>query len=101
MAVFIDITQKSRFSLNNVLDKILNTLNTEKNKIIAIMGDFNCDMLKIDQDGETCDFFDLMLANGFRPLILQPTRVTLSTATLIDNIYINDIGSSSVEGHHS
>ena len=52
------------------------------------MGDFNCDMLKIDQDDETCDFFDLMLANGFRPLILQPTRVTLSTATLIDNIYI-------------
>ena len=40
-----------------------------------------------------------MTANGFRPLILQLSRVTRSSATLIDNIFINDMASKSTGGN--
>ena len=35
----------------------------------------------------------------FRPLILQPTRVTATSATLIDNIFVNSIGTDSLGGN--
>ena len=63
------------------------------------MGDFNIDLLKIDSHNETCKFYDILSANGFRPLILQPTRVTLSSATLIDNIFINSMETESIGGN--
>ena len=40
-----------------------------------------------------------MSANGFRPLIFQPTRVSATSATLIDNIFINDIETYSNGGN--
>ena len=40
-----------------------------------------------------------MSAHSFRPLILQPTRLTSSSATLIDNIFINDLACSSKGGN--
>ena len=39
-----------------------------------------------------------MTANGFCPLILQPSRVTKSSATLIDNISINGMATKSKGG---
>ena len=40
------------------------------------MGDFNVDLLKYETDTQSSDFFDLLSSFNFRPLILQPTRVT-------------------------
>ena len=55
------------------------------------MGDFNIDLLK----SESCDFagkfFEQLIMSSFMPLILKPTRITQHTATLIDNIFTNDI----------
>ena len=67
------------------------------------MGDFNIDLLKVDNDDKTCEFFDILSAFGFRPLILQPTRVQTTnrgtSATLIDNIYVNDFEKFSTGGN--
>ena len=67
------------------------------------MGDYNIDLLKVDSHCETCDFYDLLSSNGFRPLILQPTRMTVRdgklSATLIDNIFINDLETNSSGGN--
>ena len=41
------------------------------------------------------DFYDERSTHSFRPLILQPSRVTTKTRTLIDNIYVNDLSSFS------
>lgn len=60
------------------------------------MGDFNVDLLKIDTHSETCDFYELMSTFGFKPLIMQPSRVTSTTATVIDNIFVNDIETKSI-----
>ena len=64
---------------------------------------YNIDLLQVDNDDKSCDFYNLMLDFGFRPLILQPTRVqttTISTsATLIDNIFVNDFENTSIGGN--
>ena len=65
----------------------------------ALLGDFNVDLLKCDDDTNTGIFFDLLSSYGYRPLILQPTRVTSDSATIIDNIYINDIEARSSGGN--
>ena len=55
------------------------------------MGDFNIDLAKYSSHAQTSEFYDLLSSHGYRPLILQPTRVTSTSATLIDNIFINDM----------
>ena len=42
----------------------------------------------------------MMSSNGFLPLITRPSRLTATSATLIDNICTNDIGdiNHSVQG---
>ena len=63
----------------------------KENKEVYICGDFNFDLLKVDTDHITQHFFNLLCRYGFLPHILQPTRVTEHTATVIDNIFINNL----------
>ena len=55
------------------------------------MGDFNIDLLKSESCDYTKRFLEQLYASSYIPLILQPTRITQHTATLIDNIFTNDI----------
>ena len=45
------------------------------------------------------DVYDELVTHSFRPLLLQPSRVTAQTRTLIDNIYVNDLSSFSTGGN--
>ena len=63
------------------------------------LGDFNMDFAKYRSHAETSGFYDLLSSHGYRPLILQPTRVTSTSATLIDNIFINDMSCHSTGGN--
>ena len=90
--------QSISYFIDNFLAEILHSISKSK-KMCALMGDFNVDLLKIDQHDESNFFYNIMTANGFRPLILQPSRVTKSSATLIDNIFINDMATKSKGGN--
>ena len=57
----------------------------------------NIDLRKFETHLRTNEYLDSLFANVFVPLISKPTRVTTSSATLIDHMYTNDITSS----HHS
>ena len=72
------------------LEMCLSKLNKE-NKEIFLAGDFNFDLLKTETDTNTQNFYDLMCSYGTLPQIIQPTRVTPNTATIIDNIFTNNI----------
>ena len=51
------------------------------------MGDFN-----INQSHQPSnEFINLMVSNSLYPLISKPTRLTSTTATLIDNIFTNNL----------
>ena len=53
------------------------------------MGDFNMDLLKFEDCKITEEFVNTLASFNFSPHILQPTRITDHTATLIDNIFFN------------
>ena len=54
------------------------------------MGDFNIDLMNVDAH-RTGEFLDLMYSYSYVPLTTRPTRIISSSATLIDNIFVNNI----------
>ena len=64
-----------------------------------ICGEFNLDLLKIGTDHFTQYFFNLLCSYGLLPHILQPTRVTEHSATVIDNIFSNNIQDDIISGN--
>jgi len=51
------------------------------------MGDINIGLLKYDIHCPTSDYVNDLLTKAFLPTILMPTRITNTTATLIDHVY--------------
>ena len=80
-----DITQFNK-KLEAVVVKI-----QKENKKCYIMDDYNINLLNYDVHNNTAEFTDMMYANSFIPLVTRPTRITQSSATLIDNIFTNDL----------
>ena len=72
---------------------------TTKNKNCILLGDFNVDLIEYGQVECVNSFYDFVTTYGFRPLILNPTRITSKSATLIDNIFVNDLKCSSNGGN--
>ena len=70
----------------------------KENKQIAIMGDFNIDLLNYDSHIATNEFVNMMFTHYFQPCILHPSRITDTSSTIIDNIYINSATENSVFG---
>ena len=85
-------------NLSNYLTNCINKINGEK-KICHIAGDFNIDYLKYDSSKPHCDFINSMASLGFLPFILQPTRITEYSSTIIDNIYSNVIENETLSGN--
>ena len=53
------------------------------------MGDFNIDIIKCPLDQDASIFLNANSSFGLFPLINSPTRITSTSATLIDNIFTN------------
>ena len=53
------------------------------------MGDYNINLLNSDKHNPTSDFVELMHSYSFIYLINRTTRITATSATLIDNIFVN------------
>ena len=68
------------------LTPILHYLSRSKSEAV-IAGDFNTDLLKLNENDNFNDFFDTMTAHTFYPKITLPTRFTDRTCTLIDNFF--------------
>ena len=106
-STFIEITTKGGFPViigsmykpPNIDAKVfLGTLKetieksrAHKKKPEIIIGmDHNLDLLKSDSHKDTHTLLDLLLQNQLYPSITRPSRVTQTTATLIDNIFISE-----------
>jgi exonuclease III len=70
-------TARFLFHLGSVLSKI-------KDKRSYLMGDFNLDLIKNEHHAATVEFLNDLNSSGFHPLISLPTRITPTSATLID-----------------
>ena len=80
-------------NMDNFISMLTDILNAIKNdnKLIYLCGDFNIDLLHSDTHLLTSNFIETMYSASLFPLITKPTRVTEHSATLIDNIFCNDI----------
>ena len=79
--------------IKNVLDKI----NLE-NKICYLAGDYNLNLLNAEKHTYTNEFIDVLFMNYFVPLIDKPTRIREKSATLIDNIFTNNVDNNCFQG---
>ena len=68
------------------VNDLVHSLKSEK-KCCYLLDDYNINLLNYDQHVPTGEFVDMLSSNGFLPLITRPTRVTPTSATLIDNIF--------------
>ncbi len=64
-----------------------------------IMGDFNIDLLKYEEHQQSDEFINALGTYSFQPYILQPTRITYHSETLIDNIFFNSIDHDLISGN--
>lgn len=82
-------------TFTSILDNMF--VNTN-NKMHLTIGDFNIDILKSHENTKTSNFISTMFTNNQFPAITKPSRITLETATLIDNIYTNAIEKQTTAG---
>ena len=80
--------------VNSTIEKI-----HHENKQCLIMGDFNIDLLRIDDHSDSENFINTLGSFCFQPQIIQPTRITSHSATLIDNIFFNSIEHFIISGN--
>lgn len=72
----------------NFLSPFLESIQKE-NKLVLIIGDFNVNLLRCESNTAISKFSELFFSHKFSPYVLQPTRLTANSATLIDNIFFN------------
>ena len=65
-------------------DEILQYFENSRDDMV-IFGDFNIDLLKINEKPKVNKYFDYITSKGLIPKITLPTRLTETCATLIDN----------------
>ena len=61
-----------------------------KNCSIEIASDFNIDLLKFQEHAQTNEYLDTLLSFGLLPIVTKPTRISPSTSTLIDHIFVGN-----------
>ena len=69
------------------------------NKLLVIMGDFNINLLHYDESPPIANFLDFFGSYHMLPHISLPTRITSSSNTLIDNIFVSITSSPTISGN--
>ena len=70
------------------------------NRQCYITGDFNYNLININNHEPTEQFFDLLTSFCFKPLITKPTRISNNSQTLIDNIWTNNLSTDTKVSSH-
>ena len=69
-----------------------------ENKNVILLGDFNFDLLHCETSYATRKFLDLFSAS-LTPKITIPTRLTVHSRTLSDNIFTNSVDENTISGN--
>ena len=79
------------------ISDILNVLQREC-KLCYLLGDLDIDFLKAEDHRATDELLDVLYCCNVFPLITKPTRVTSTTASLIDHILTNNLDNDMTQG---
>ena len=86
----LDVFTSTLFDLMEIIN--------QKQIKCKLLGDFNINLLNYGHHEKTKTYVDSIFSLGFLPQITKPTRVTTSTATLLDHIYSNTTPPESING---
>ena len=75
---------------SNYLNKLLENIFKEQN-CMFLLADFKVNHLNYNEHNQTNEFLDSLASNTFIPLILQATRITSHSNTLLNNIFSSAI----------
>ena len=78
----MDRNEFSYYHLNPLIVKL-----TKEQKTVFLLGDFNVDLLKYEHRKATNEFLDSLSSNMILPYIIQSTRITSHSKSIIDNIF--------------
>ena len=79
------------------LDKIKTLICKNHEKPLFLVGDLNINYLDYSINTNVRDLFNLIFQNGIFPLINRATRVTKSSAAIIDHVLTNTIIDSEIQ----
>ena len=82
----MDINEFNYYYLNPLLEKL-----AKEKKTVFLLGNFNVDLLKNEHHKATNEFLDSLSSNMVLPYIIQPTRISSHSKSIIDNIFSNYI----------
>ena len=76
-------------SLNVFIEELSYTLSSleNNNNQLILAGDFNINLLKLNDNEIYSHFFDTLVSHSLHPQITLPTRFTRTNGTLIDNFF--------------
>ena len=83
-----NITNEILATFTEEITTLLSDLKRSRS-IINVLGDFNIDLLQINDKVIIKQYFENMMTLSMYPKITLPTRITDASATLIDNIFCN------------
>ena len=73
---------------------------SRENKPIILAGDTNFDLLKLSEDKNIQEFYDLITEYHIQPTILEPTRIVHGNRpTIVDNIFTNTTNKNITSGN--
>ena len=87
-----DSENLSTFLQNNIIEK-----SVSEKKISYMIGHFNMNCLKYQENAKTKYFYDNIFEKGAIPIINWPTRISEDSASLIDNILTTDVFNNSLK----
>ena len=79
------LREQTKQFINEFTSLVQDLDNTNFNIVLA--GDYNLNLLKINENEICCEFFDLLSSHSLFPHITLPTRLTNGGGTLIDNLF--------------
>ena len=79
-------------TVNNIFSNISNS------KTCYLCVDLNIDLLNHDKHRKTKEFIDALFSLSMYPLIDRPSSITEYSATMIDNIFTNDLITDKLSG---
>lgn len=83
---------------NLFLNKLEEVLDLSNNRRMFLCGDFNIDLMKFESNNVVKNFVSLLSRLGFYSLITKPSRISRSSASLIDNIFTNILDRNMISG---
>ena len=96
MELYIDTQIEILIIFMVYINEIIENIHLQKTHSL-IMADFNINLLNSCKPSD--DFINTLASFFYQPDILQPSRITDHTATLIDNIFLNSIEHFTISGN--